>query len=395
MKRVEHGVPASVSRLETPALIAGVIGLALCAIGAFLNTTQFFRSYLVAFIFVSGIAIGSLGVLMIQFLTGGAWGVLIRRCLESATRTFPLLAIAFIPIALGMRNLYIWTDHNLVAHDHVLHAKAPYLNVTFFLLRTVFYFAIWIIISTLLNRWSKQHEETSSPWLGLRLRNASAAGLLVMAITMTFASIDWMMSLEPHWYSTMYGISFIIGNCLSALAFSSVIVVLMSRDEPISVVAKPIHFRDLGNLIFAFVMLWAYTAFSQFMLIWYANIREEVPWYTRRMNGGWGTIAALLIVFHFFLPFFVLLIRAIKDHPRSLGMVALFVIFMRAVDVFWLIAPGFHPEEAHAPFSIHWLDPAAILGLGGLWFFFFLRFLRRHPVLPFNEEFVQEALSHG
>jgi len=395
MKRVEHGVPASVSRLETPALIAGVIGLALCAIGAFLNTTQFFRSYLVAFIFVSGIAIGSLGVLMIQFLTGGAWGVLIRRCLESATRTFPLLAIAFIPIALGMRNLYIWTDHNLVAHDHVLHAKAPYLNVTFFLLRTVFYFAIWIIISTLLNRWSKQHEETSSPWLGLRLRNASAAGLLVMAITMTFASIDWMMSLEPHWYSTMYGISFIIGNCLSALAFSSVIVVLMSRDEPISLVAKPIHFRDLGNLIFAFVMLWAYTAFSQFMLIWYANIREEVPWYTRRMNGGWGTIAALLIVFHFFLPFFVLLIRAIKDHPRSLGMVALFVIFMRAVDVFWLIAPGFHPEEAHAPFSIHWLDPAAILGLGGLWFFFFLRFLRRHPVLPFNEEFVQEALSHG
>ncbi|HXI11341.1 MAG TPA: hypothetical protein VNM92_01680 [Thermoanaerobaculia bacterium] len=395
MRRVEHGVPASVTRLETPALIAGVIGLVLCAIGAFVDSTQFFRSYLVAYIFVIGIALGSLGVLMIQFLTGGTWGVLIRRSLESATRTLPLLAIAFIPLALGMQRLYIWTDHNLVAHDHVLHAKAPYLNVTFFLVRTAFYFAVWILFSTLLNRWSKRYEETSMPELGLRLRHVSAAGLLVMAITLTFASIDWMMSLEPHWYSTMYGISFIIGNCLSALAFSSAMVVLMSREEPISAVARPVHFRDLGNLIFAFVMLWAYTAFSQFMLIWYANIREEVPWYTRRMSGGWGTIAALLIVFHFFLPFFVLLIRAIKDNPRYLGLVALFVLLMRAVDVFWLIAPGFHPEQAVAPFSVHWMDPAAIVGLGGLWLFFFLRFLRQHPVLPFNEEYVQEALSHG
>lgn len=395
MNQVAHGAPGNVLRLQTPALVVGAIGLALSAIGWLTNAQQFFRSYLVAFVFVAGISLGSLTLLMLQHLTGGVWGILIRRPLEAAARNFPLLAIAFVPVALGLHELYIWSHQDLVEHDHLLQIKAPYLNATFFIARTAGYFVLWIVMTMLLTRWSKQQEQSSSPWIGQRLRYLSAAGLPIMGLTLTFTSIDWMMSLEPHWVSTMYGISFIVGCGLSAFAFTISLTVLMAGQEPISLIAQPIHFRDLGNLMFAFVMLWAYTAFSQFMLIWYANIREEVPWYTRRMMGGWGVIAGILIIFHFFLPFFALLLRAIKDRPRSLGIVAMLVVAMRALDIFWLMAPGYYPEQIHAPFAIHWLDPVTILGLGGIWFFFFLRTLSRESIVPFNEPYVQEALSHG
>jgi len=395
MNQVAHGAPGNVLRLQTPALVVGAIGLALAAIGWLTNAQQFFRSYLVAFVFVAGISLGSLTLLMLQHLTGGVWGILIRRPLEAAARNLPLLAIAFVPVALGLQKLYIWTDHDLVAHDHLLQIKEPYLNAPFFIARTAGYFALWIVITMLLTRWSKQQEQDSSPWIGQRLRFLSAAGLPIMGLTLTFTSIDWMMSLEPHWFSTMYGISFIVGCGLSAFAFTISLTVLMADKEPISLIAQPIHFRDLGNLMFAFVMLWAYTAFSQFMLIWYGNIREEVPWYTRRMTGGWGVIAGILIIFHFFLPFFALLLRAIKDRPRTLGIVAMGVVVMRALDIFWLMAPGYYPEQVHAPFAIHWLDPVTLLGLGGIWFYFFLRSLSRESIVPFSEPYVQEALSHG
>ncbi len=385
-------------RLQTPALIAGSIAAAACVAGAFLSFDQFIRSYLVAFLVVAGIAVGSLMVLMLQYLTGGWWSILIRATLGAASRTLPLVALFFLPIALSLPRLYAWARPDAVAHSELLQHKAPYLNVTFFLIRGAIYFLIWIGAMALVDRWARRLEDTSSPWMALRLRQLSAAGLLLMALTLTFASIDWIMSLEAEWYSTMFGISYIIGNGLSAFAFAIVILVRLSDRSPVSDVIRPSYFRDLGNLMFAFVMLWAYTAFSQFLLIWYANLREEVTWYLKRITGGWGIVALVLIVFHFFLPFFVLLLRAVKDRPRLLGTVAMLVLFMRIVDMTWLIIPSFQ-EMGHGSHVVHaaahWTLPFAVIALGGIWFFFFLRQLRKRPLIPMYELHVTGALPRG
>lgn len=386
--------PAALDRYQRPALIVGVVGLAISLIGLFANREQFFRSYLVGFVFIASITLGSLAVLMIQYLTGGIWGIVTRRSLEASTRLLPVLLMAFIPLAFGMRDLFEWARPEVVAHDALLQHKAPYLNITAFFVRAAIYFLLWFLAAYLLNRWAMRQERAISLWRGLKMRHVSAVGLMLMALTLTFASIDWMMSLEPHWFSTMFGISFIVGCGLSALAFSTLMVVLLSRYQPMASVIKAGTFRDLGNLMFAFVMLWAYTAFSEFMLIWYGNIREEVPYFLKRMHGGWGVVAVLLIIFHFFFPFVALLLRDVKERARMLGIVAGAVLFMRLVDFIWLIAPAFQHGE-HPHFNLHWLDITAPIGLAGVWFFFFLGQLKRRTMLPSDEPYVQEALSHG
>lgn len=390
-----------VFRLQRPVLIGSAIALALCLLGALLThdgLTQFLRSYLVGLVFITGLAIGAVGVLAMQYLTGGMWGAAIRKSLEAASRTLPLIGLAFIPLLFGIGRLYLWSHEDVVAHDKVLQSKAAYLNAPFFIGRTIAYFAIWLLIVHLLNRWSREYEETGNAWAALRVRRLSAAVLLILAVTLTFASVDWVMSLEPHWYSTMYGISFMVGSMLSALALASLIASLLSEYEPLSEIFRAVTYRDLGNLLLAFVMLWAYTAFSQFLLIWYGNIREEVPYYIPRTHGGWGVIALLLVLFHFFLPFGLLLMRRIKDNPQTLRVVALLILFMRILDHYWIIAPAFreHGAEGHgAAFHPHWMDPLAILGLSGLWFAAFLWQLERRPLVPRNDPVLEEALSHG
>jgi hypothetical protein len=240
---------------------------------------QLFRSYLIAYLFWFGIALGCLPLLMLHHLVGGAWGFVIRRILEAGTRTLPLMIVLFVPLLLGIHSLYEWSDPEIVARDQILQAKHAYLNVSFFIIRAVVYFAAWIIFAYFLNRWSAEQDATGNPILLRRFQLLSAPGIVVYTLGITFASIDWGMSLEPHWFSTIYGMLFIVGQTLAALAFVIPVAVLLSDSPPASGFMKADVFQDLGNLLLAFVMLWAYISFSQYLIIWAGNLPEEIPWY--------------------------------------------------------------------------------------------------------------------
>jgi hypothetical protein len=382
-------VPAELRRYQTPALVVGVIALAVLIVGAFFSPTQFFRSYLMAFVFWTGLALGCLGILMMQYLTGGAWGIVIRRQLESATRTLPLMALLFIPLAFGVGYLYIWSHPGVVAANHTLQQKKEYLNIPFFLVRAAVYFLVWIGAAWFLNRWSWRQDQTADPTFSRRLQRLSGPGLFVLSITLTFAMIDWVMSLEPLWYSTIYGVTFMAGVALAAYAFTVATLILLARYRPLAGRLRPRHYRDLGNLMLAFVMVWAYCSFAQYLLIWSGNLREEIPWYLRRIQGGWGWVAVSLIAIHFFLPFFLLMSRTVKRDARWLMIVALIVILMRFVDVFWLVEPAFY----EADLRVHWMDFAALIGFGGLWLAVFVWQLRARPLLPLNDPYLREAFE--
>jgi hypothetical protein len=368
-------------RIQRVALATGLGALALCILGAFVSPAQFFRSYLIAFLFWFGIALGSMAILMIHHITGGAWGATIRRVLESSTRTLPLLALLFLPLLFGLSSVYEWARPEVVAHDPALLHKRPYLNVPFFVVRAVLYFAAWVTVARFLNRWSLEQDTNADPAVGWRLEQLSRGGLVLIGLTMTFAAVDWVMSLEPHWYSTIYGILIMGGQILTAMAFTISMAALLVRAGPLSAVIGAEQFHDLGKLMLAFVMLWAYFAFSQFLIIWSANLPEEIPWYLHRLRGGWQVIGIGIIVFHFLLPFLVLLSRDVKQRPGALALVALSMIVVRFVDLFWLVTPAFHP----AGFFIHWMDVVTPVGVGGIWLAAFIWQLKGRPLVAIND----------
>ena len=382
-------------QLQHRALKVGAVGLGLCLLwGMLLNSPQFFHAYLMAYLFWLGIALGSLAIMMLHHLTGGTWGMLIQRVLEAGTRTLPLMVLLFVPLLFGLRDLYSWARPDIVAADTILQHKSAYLNVPFFLLRTGGYFTVWLVIAFCLQRFSQQHEASHGrplqPVFQRRLRMLSAPGLGIYALTVTFASIDWVMSLEPHWYSTLYGLLFIVAQVLSALAFAILVIALLATDSSIASIVTPGRFHDLGNLLLAFVMLWAYLGFSQFLIIWSGNLAEEVPWYLHRTQGGWEWMAILLIAFHFALPFVLLLLRVTKRKRRSLARVASVICSMQVVNMFWLVAPALHPSQL----SVHWLDVLAPIGIGGLWLAVFIRHLRGRSVIPLAAQRLQEVSEH-
>jgi hypothetical protein len=391
MSESSYIAPPRVASLQRFAMVVGVAGLALCALGFVADREHFFRAYLLAFVFWIGIALGSLALSMVHHLSGGAWGVVIRRVLEAASRTLPFMALLFLPIAFGMHELYLWADPEAVAQDAILQHKAPYLNVPFFLARAAIYFVIWSALAYLLSKWSLEQEQQGENGQALRMQRLSGLGLVLYALTVLFMSVDWIMSLDPHWFSTIYGILFMGGQGLSALAFTIAVAVLLSRTEPMSRVIVPAHLHDLGKLMLAFVMLWAYFSFSQFLIIWSANLPEEIPWYLRRMGGGWQWVGLALIFGHFVLPFVLLLSSDVKKGGRTLVGVAVTVILMRIVDLFWNIGPMHHEEH----FGATWLDAAAPIALGGVWLALFLWQLRTRPLLPMGEPYLAEALEHG
>lgn len=388
---------------QIPALAVGAIALIAGIVGGIAHPSIFFRGYLAGFLFCVGLCVGSLAVLMLQYLTGGVWGIVIRRQLEAATRTLPIVALMVVPILLALPVIYPWARPETVAADPLIQHKSIYLNVPFMIARSVIYFVAWIAVAMFLTRKAREYETSDSPETALRLRKVSGGGLVVLALTITFSAVDWGMSLDPHWFSTMYGLAFVVEHMLSAFAFAVVILVTLSGTRPLSDVLLPSHLRDLGNLLLAFVMLWAYLNFSQFLLIWYANLREEVTFYIPRMEGFWGWISALLIVFHFFLPFFMLLMRAIKDRPSTLRFVAGLILVMHLFSLLWLVVPSVQWAEAHGVghgdahaaggHGASWLDFVVPIGLLALWFGFFVNRLSTASVLPMNEPYVQEALS--
>jgi hypothetical protein len=373
-------------RVQRTALIAGVVALTMCGLGAVFSPQQFFQSYLVAYLFWFGIAMGCLAILMIYHITGGAWGAVIRRALESATRTFPLLAVLFVPVVLGLGWLYEWADPERVAHDPLLQHKSPYLNVPFFLGRAVVYFTVWMLLSRFLNHWSLQQDKTKESLPIDKLELISRGGLVAMGLTVTFAAIDWAMSLEPHWYSTLYGVLIVGGQLLSAMAFMIVIATTLAVCGPLTKVIHKAQLQDLGSLMLAYVMLWGYFHLSQLIIIWSANLPEEIPWYLRRVSGGWRYVAVGLVVFHFVLPFLILLSRDVKRNARLLTAVAMAVIAAQFLDLFWMITPAFHPQH----FAIHWMDIAAMLGVGGIWIWFFVLQLKGRPLIVVNDPSLPE-----
>jgi hypothetical protein len=386
-------VPAALARLQSRGLLVGGVFLLALAAGLALDRAQFLRSYLFAIVFWLGIAVGCVGVAMLNQLTGGLWGVVPRRLHEAAGRTIPFIGVAFVPVLLGVGSLYVWASPE-GATDPVIQSKAVYLNVPFFVARAVLYFLVWTVLAFLLSRWSLRQDEVVAPARAERLQGFAGVGLVVLSLTTTFAAWDWGMSLAPHWFSTMYGVLYIVGWTLSALAFTIVMMALLSREPPFDAALAPITFQDLGKLLLTFTMLWAYVNFSQFLIIWSGNLASETPFYVRRFHGGWGAIAVVLLLFHFAFPFVLLLSRPLKRSGRALAAVALLMLAMRLLDHFWLVGPDLIGHEAlTVPLRVHWMDVAAVLGLGGLWLSLFAWQARRRPVLPMAEPALRERLA--
>lgn len=392
----DYPVPASLSRLQGPVLVAGVLGLLVAAAGYFFDRTHFFQSYLVAFVFWCSVALGCFGLSMLHHMTRGAWGLVIRRPLEAASRTIPLLALLFVPLLFGLGELYHWTHAEAVAHDPVLQAKTAYLNVPFFVARAAGYFVIWTFFMWRLDTLSKRQDESAETGLFRRMQAWAAPGFLLLALTLTFASFDWLMSIDPHWFSSIYGLWFFTGCGLSGLVFVIVIASYLSRREPMDDVLERRHFHDYGKLFLAFVMLWAYLSFSQFLLIWSADLPEEIPFYLARFQPGWLALSGVLLVAHFILPFLVLLSADLKKRAALLAKVAVFMLFMRWLDIYWNVTPTLaaqHEEGLHLISGL-WIDAAALVGLGGIWGWSYLRQLQQRPLLPVGDPYLAEALGH-
>jgi hypothetical protein len=364
--------------VQRAALIVGVVASLLSLVGAALDHEQFFRSYLVAYIFWSGMTLGSLALVLLVLLAGGLWGIAIRRVLEAAANTLPLVALLFVPLLLGVSDIYPWSRGDVSGPN-----QASYLNLSSWIARSAIYFALWLLISFLVQRWSRQQDVDADPEFLQRIRRPSALALIGFALALTFALVDWTMSLEPHWWSTIYPAMVGMGMALSAYGFAIVIAAFLAQQPPLAHVLSRKLFNDLGSLLLAFVMLWAYLSFSQFMVIYAGNLSEEVPWYVRRLQGGWEWIAAGMTLSQFALPFVLLLFRDLKRSALLLAIVAGVLVIGRWVDVFWLVSPG--TGLGPRALSLHWLDLTTSIGMGGLWIAYFVWRLNRRPLLPLHD----------
>jgi hypothetical protein len=385
--------PADITRTRNVAFAVGSLFTLALVLGAVLNARHFFHGYLVGFVFWTGITVGSLALLMLQHLTGGAWGLVIRRVLEASTRTLPLMLLLFVPVAIGLKHIYPWMDAAVMNSTAALQKKTSFLNPSFFILRAFVYFAIWSALAMALNWLSGQQDRAESRQVRKRMQMISGPGLVLTIICITFAAIDWVMSLDPSWYSTIYGLIFVAAWALSALAFTILIMSWLSAREPMSAVVQPRHSHDWGNLTLALVMLWTYFAFSQYLLIWSGNLPEETTWYVARKHGGWGAIALAVVIFQFAFPFLMLLSRATKQNAQRLAMLAALILVMRVIDVIWLIEPTY----SRGDFVFNWMDYVAPIAIGGLWLGTFAWQLQKRPLLPINDPQLEQAVAvvHG
>jgi hypothetical protein len=372
-------------------MIAGVLGVVLAVAGFFMSgPDRFYQAYLVAYTFWMGVVLGSLALLMVQHLSGGVWGIVLRRPFEAAVRTLPVMALLFIPIVLGMHSIYHWTHADVAATDPVVREKVLYLNTPFFLARQVFYFAVWGLIGHLLTRWSAEHDRTGDPALLQKMERLSGGGLVVYFLTVTFAMVDWTMSVNPHWFSTIWGLLYIGGQGLSAFAFGICVLVMLSQTAPLNKVLTTHHFHDLGKFLFAFLMLWAYLSFSQFLIIWSANIPEEIPHYLNRWDNSWRYLSVFIIVGHFIVPYALLLSRDIKKNAAKLRVIATWILVARIADYWWHVAPELHTDGL----TVSLLDVALPLALGGIFISLFVSHLGGRSLLPVNDPALDKALHH-
>lgn len=382
--------PPFARRIQMRSLVIGLVFTLLTALAAWTAPyRQFWHAYLLGFMGWLGLSLGSMAFLMLWYLTGGRWGITARRIVEAAMRTLPLMAVLFIPLAVGARGLYDWADPNKLARSRELHEiKLVYLNLTAYRLRGILYFALWLGLAYLLSKWSRQQDHPPVRNLSRRFSKLSSAGVIVYAFTLTFAVIDWVMSLDASWISTVYGLIFLAGQVLIAICFLVVVETMLANYQPFSEVLTAKNLGDHGNLMLTFVMLWAYMSFSQLLIIWSGNLPEEIRWYLPRWHNGWQFVGLSLAGLHFALPFALLLSAPRKRNPHRLVKVAVLLFLMRWVDLFWFIAPGEHPR-----FFVHWLDIVIPVAMGGFWLAYFFYNLRSRPLLVLYDPRTQSALE--
>src|SRR5918993_1902996 len=348
------------NRLPLIGAVLAVLGAGMCAILGIGNPKQFYFSWLVSFLFFSSLALGALFFVLIQYAAQGGWGIVLRRIGETTFSTIPVMALLFVPVLFGLHDLYEWTHADAVEHDALLRWKSPYLNTTFFLIRMVLFFGIWSFIAIFYYQGSRGQDATGDPAVSARLRKFAGPAIIVLALTQTFASVDWIMSLTPHWYSTIFGVYFFAGSWLGFIALLSIVAPAMRGAGLLDTFIRPDHLQDIGKFLFAFTVFWTYIAFSQFFLIWYGNLPEETIWYRERMEGSWMTVSLFLMAGHFVAPFFYLMGRAVKRRDSTLAAGGAWLLAMHYVDLYWQVMPTLHPEG----FSPSVLDVAALLAVG-------------------------------
>src|SRR5580658_1390435 len=389
--------PPVAKTISQRSLIVGLVFGVIAVVLAFIQPQQFYRAYLLGFMLWLGVALGSMAILMIRHLTGGGWGMVIRRILGAAMRTAPLLAALFIPVILGIHKLYIWaqpldqvTDKHL--HDHLADITKTYLTTSGFIYRAIFYFATWHLLSFLLSKWSKETDHPGSPDHTSRFKAIAGPGLILYGFTISFAAIDWVMSLDPSWISTIFGLVILIGEVLSAMCFAVVVERILFNYKPMSEMLKPDFVHDHGKWILAFTMVWAYFNFSQWLIIWAGNLPAEITFYLTRINGGWGSIGMILVLFGFVVPFATLLSRPFKRNIKKLVWLAVWMLLIRYLDLFWIIEPNFSKT-----INVTLADVVVPVAIGGIWLWYFFRNLGSLPLLPAYDADAHEVLqpAHG
>ena len=370
-------IVSKLNRLQKISFAIGILFLVLSAVGWLTSPREFFISWLFSFIFWIGLALGCLNAAMMHYLAGGRWGFITRRFLEAGFMTLPLMVIFFIPLLFGLRDLYPWARPAAVAADKILQQKVIYENFPGFLIRAICFFGVWVLIATRLRKWSLQQDETADFAPTRKTRTLSGPGLVIVPFLVTFAFVDWIMSIEPAWFSTIFAVILLSGQILLALAFSIIFLAWLHQQFPFREIVVAAHFHDLGNLLLAFVMFWTYVAFSQFLIIYSGNEPHEIGWYLPRIAGSWKWLVGFIILFHFFVPFFVLLFRSAKRNVPPLATIAVLVFMVNAVEIFWVVAPTFYQSGI----KIHWTDFFAWFGIGGCWLGTFAASLKRHPFL--------------
>ena len=390
------------ARHRSRALTAGVVGLVACAIAVVMDRDQFYRSWLIAYLLFFSITIGSMGFVMIQHLSGGVW-VVFRRIFEAASRTVPLMIVLFIPIALGLKTLFPWANPEVVQRDEILKHRELYLNTTFFLSRAAIYLVGSWVFTAILTRLSARQDEGDMS-VNMTLQRVSGAGLVFLGIVAMFTGIDWIMALNAHWYSTIFGFLMLGDFGLAALSFTIIIGHTLIRAGAMTDVFKPSHFHDLGKLMFAFIMLWAYFNFSQYLLTVAANLPEEIPYMITRTSHGWGYLAMFLVLFQFAIPWLLLLSRDLKRRSRQLVILAVWILVVRYFDIYMMVSPEFMANgvnvhtligEHATTLFFHWTDLAAPLAIGGLWMWMFYIQLAQRPLFPVGDPYLRESLASG
>jgi hypothetical protein len=377
------------NRLPLIGAVVAVIGAVACAILGAGHAKQFFFSWLVSFLFFLSLGLGALFFVLIQYAVQGGWGIVVRRIGETTFATLPVMAALFLPVYFGLHDLYHWTAPGAAEHDALLQWKAPFLNVPFFLIRAVIYFACWSFIAVLYYRGSRGQDTTGDPAVSTRLRRLAGPSIIILALTTTFASIDWIMSLTPHWYSTMFGLYFFAGSFVGYFALLSVVVVRMNSAGLLDTVITAEHRHDIGKFLFAFTAFWGYIAFSQYFLVWYANLPEETIFYKDRMQGSWMTVSVFLMVGHFAAPFFYLMGRAVKRRGSTLALGGAWILAMHFLDIYWQVMPTLHPDGPH----VSGLDVAALLAVGGCFMAAVGWLMRRQALLPVRDPRLAESLE--